>query len=71
MTDPAEEEPVKCACGRTLTDDLSKSRKLGPDCWRKLHGRTVRQPRGKTPAAKPGPGQDELPLADQLEIWSP
>ncbi|MFE9448336.1 DUF6011 domain-containing protein [Streptomyces sp. NPDC006739] len=69
---PAEEEPVRCTCGHLLTDDLSRSRKLGPVCWRKLHGRPVRQPRRPTPAATPpGPGQAELPLDDQLPLWSP
>lgn len=73
MTEPAEEEPVKCACGRTLTDDLSKSRKTGPTCWRKLHGRTVHRPRTAKPpaAARPGPNQPELPLDDQLPLWTP
>ena len=69
MTATAGEEPVTCACGRELTDPVSVSRGAGPVCWRKLHGRTTRQPRRTTPpAAAPGPGQDELPYDDQLEL---
>ncbi|MFB6955499.1 DUF6011 domain-containing protein [Streptomyces sp. NPDC056309] len=74
MTDPTgEEEPAIClgGCGRLLTSDLSKQRGFGMDCWRKLHGRPARQPRPTTPTAtEPGPGQGELPLTDQLELWT-
>lgn len=71
--DGGDDEPVVClgGCGRTLTSDLSKFRKLGPDCWRKLHGRSPRRSRRTaTATAKPGPGQPELPYDDQLELWS-
>jgi hypothetical protein len=74
MTEPAGEEPVTCACGRELTDPVSVSRGAGPVCWRKLHGRTTRQPRRTAPPAaapRPGPRQPELPYDDQLELdWS-
>ena len=70
MTEPAEKEPVTCACGRPLTDPESRSRGLGPVCWRKLHGRPGRRPRTASPAAVPGPGQDELPYADQLDLFN-
>ena len=69
---PAVEEPVTCVCGRLLTDDLSRSRKLGPVCWRKLHGRTTSRPRVTSPAAPVSAGQDELPLEPlQPTLWSP
>lgn len=74
MTDPHDEEPpVIClgGCGRLLTSRISKERQHGPDCWRKLHGRTARGRRATPSAAQPGPGQAELPLADQLTIWPP
>lgn len=68
----AVEEPVTCACGRTLADPVSRSRGLGPVCWRKLHGRTTRQPRrSRPPTTGPGPGQPELPLDNQLDLWEP
>ncbi|MFJ5151413.1 DUF6011 domain-containing protein [Streptomyces sp. NPDC088353] len=76
MTDPTgEEEPITClgGCGKQLTSRTSRRRGYGKDCWRKLHGRPARTPRITTPAAAvPGPGQDELPVDDQLELpWSP
>lgn len=67
MTEPAGEEPVTCACGRPLRDPESVARRLGPVCWRKLHGRPARQSR-RTGPATPGAGQAELPLADQLTL---
>ncbi|MGW4043000.1 DUF6011 domain-containing protein [Streptomyces sp. NPDC004721] len=71
MTDPTgEEEPVTCTCGRLLTDPESIARGLGPVCHRRIHGRPSRRPRTTSPAAEPGPGQDELPLTDQLPLWS-
>lgn len=72
MTDQLgdEEEPVTCACGRLLTDPESIARKTGPVCWRKLHDRPTPKPRRHTQAAKPGPGQEALPLQDQLELWT-
>lgn len=69
MTDPAE-EPVTCVCGRELTDPVSIARKTGPTCWRKLHGRPARRPRTTSVAGTVGPGQPELPLDDQLPLWS-
>ena len=67
-----EEEPVRCACGRSLRDPESRDRGLGPVCWRKLHGRPRRGVRIPTPAAvEPGPGQTELPLVPhQPTLWS-
>lgn len=67
MTETVGEEPVTCACGRPLRDPESVARKLGPVCWRKLHGRPTHQPRRTGPAV-PGPGQPELPLAEQLTL---
>ena len=69
MSDGAE-EPVTCPCGRELTDPVSRSRGLGPVCWRKLHGRTNRRPRVPSPAAAVSAGQDELPYADQLDLFT-
>lgn len=66
----AAAEPVECACGKPLRDPVSRARGLGPVCWRKLHGRTHRRPRVVSPTAAPGPGQDELPLADQLDLFT-
>ncbi|MEU5596623.1 DUF6011 domain-containing protein [Streptomyces sp. NPDC020298] len=70
-----EEEPVICVCGRTLRDPESIARRTGPVCWRKLHGRPPhawRQPTPPRPATstEPMPGQDELPLDDQMALWS-
>jgi hypothetical protein len=74
VTEPAEEEPAVClgGCRHRLTSDLSKARGYGPDCWKKLHGRTARRPRTAKPpgAARPGPDQPELPYDDQLPLWS-
>lgn len=74
METPAadDEEPFIClgGCGHTLTSPASLARGYGSDCWHKLHGRTTPKPRRHTPTAKPGPGQDELPLQDQLELWT-
>lgn len=70
----SDEEPVIClgGCGYTLRSDLAKARGYGSRCWRKLHGRTIRQPRLTTPrTGKPGPNQPELPADDQLTIWEP
>ena len=67
---PAAEEPVTCACGKPLSDPVSRARGVGPVCWRKLHGRTTRRPRVPSPATEPGPGQDELPYADQLDLFT-
>lgn len=75
MTDQAaEEEPVRCTCGLPLTAAESRARGLGRICYERLHGKpppTPRRPR--TAAAKPGDGQAELPIQDQLELelWSP
>lgn len=65
-----DEPPVTClgGCGRKLTSRLSKRRRYGPDCWRKLHGRT---PRIASPTADVGDGQTELPLDYlQVTLWS-
>lgn len=70
MTEPAGEEPVTCACGKPLRDPISRSRGIGPVCWRKLHGRTTRQPRTTRLAADVGPGQAELPLDNQLDLFT-
>jgi len=72
VSEPANEEPVTCACGRELTDPVSIARGLGRVCWRKLHGPPGRRPRRTNPPnAGPGPGQPELPYDDQLELdWS-
>lgn len=70
----SDEKPVIClgGCGRTLTSDIARARGYGKRCWRKLHGRTARRPRLAAPrAVAPGPEQPELPLNDQLAIWSP
>lgn len=68
-------EPVIClgGCRRQLRDPESISRGYGPDCWQKLHGRPARKLRSATPATpvEPMHGQGELPLEDQLTIWSP
>lgn len=74
MTGPHDEEtPVIClgGCRRQLRDPESVSRGYGPDCWRKLHGRPGLKPRRPAPATEAGPGQGELPLEDQLELWTP
>ncbi|MGX1515028.1 DUF6011 domain-containing protein [Streptomyces collinus] len=34
-----EEAPVKCVCGRLLTDPVSRGRRLGPRCYEKLRAR--------------------------------
>lgn len=66
-----EEEPVRCTCGRLLHDPESRARKTGPVCWRKLHGPPARRTRIASPAAtRPGPEQAELPLDDQLTLWT-
>jgi hypothetical protein len=70
VTEAAEEEPLACVCGRLLRDPESRSRGLGPVCWQKLHGRRGRRLRVTTPPALPGPGQDELPLNDQLDLFN-
>ncbi|WP_439947222.1 DUF6011 domain-containing protein [Streptomyces sp. BBFR109] len=74
MTDLHDEEPpVRCACGRLLRDPESRTRKLGPVCWRKLHGRPRRTPHITPPATstQPIPGQTELPLDPmQPTLWS-
>lgn len=62
-------EPVKCAaCKRPMKQPSPSG--LGPVCERRLNGTPARIRTSHSPAAEPGPGQDELPLADQLEIWS-
>jgi hypothetical protein len=73
VSELAGEEPVTCACGRPLRDPVSVARKIGPVCWRKLHGRPARRTRRTLPGppAEPGPDQTELPLNDQLELWRP
>lgn len=72
MTEPddGEDEPPECAaCHRPLKRRSPDG--LGPDCRRKLHGRTARRPRTTSAAAQAGPGQPELPYTDQLELdWS-
>ena len=71
MTEPTGEEdgPPQCAaCKRALKRPSPTG--LGPVCWRKLHGRPGRRPRTASPAAVPGPGQDELPYADQLDLFN-
>lgn len=73
MTDPHDEvEPVRCTCGLPLTAPESVARGLGRVCYERFHGKPPPQPRrtARKPAA-PGPGQAELPLADQLAIWPP
>lgn len=63
----------KCrACKRRLKHPSPSG--YGPVCERRING----TPPGRTPAitrptatAGPLPGQDELPLTDQLELWSP
>ncbi|MFF7880981.1 DUF6011 domain-containing protein [Streptomyces sp. NPDC020794] len=70
----SDDEPVIClgGCGRTLTSSTSRDRGYGKDCWRKLHGRPAPRLRRAAPrGAAPGPEQPELPLNDQLAIWSP
>jgi len=71
--DPPPDPPVICPCGRLLRDPVSRARGLGPVCHRRLSGRTaprVRKP-AQASASQPIPGQDELPLNDQLDLWSP
>lgn len=73
MTGPDDEEaPVIClgGCGRLLTSRISRARGYGSDCWRKLHGPAAPKPRWPAPAVEAGPGQAELPLADQLTIFT-
>ncbi|MGW2692383.1 DUF6011 domain-containing protein [Streptomyces sp. NPDC001296] len=71
MTGPYdEEEPVRCSCGRLLHDPESRARGQGPVCYRRLHPPPARPGRATTTVARPGPGQDELPLTDQLGLWS-
>lgn len=63
--------PRKCLanCGKTLTSEESLARGYGKACWKKLHG-TPGRTRILPPAAEAGPGQPELPLDDQLPLWS-
>ena len=73
MGTPADDEPVIClgGCRRELRDPKSISRGYGPDCWDKLHGPPARRPRLTTPrTGKPGRGQPELPIDEQLDLWS-
>ncbi|WP_411078486.1 DUF6011 domain-containing protein [Streptomyces sp. cmx-10-25] len=69
----AEEAPVKCVCGRPLTDPVSRGRGLGPRCFKRLRGRPAPGPRivgtrtaGAHPQAVPGrPGQLALDWDDE------
>lgn len=70
----SDDEPVIClgGCGRTLTSAISRTRGYGTHCYWKLHGQPAPRPRLATPrTVAPGPEQPELPLNDQLAIWSP
>lgn len=56
------------SCGRKLTDDTSRARGYGPDCWRAQHSQ--RRQRTTVAAATrttPGhiPGQTEIDLDEQ------
>lgn len=44
--EPAAGRPVPCdMCGRSLTGATARRRRLGDDCWRKMHpGLIVRMP---------------------------
>lgn len=58
-----------CVCGRPLKDPVSVARGLGPVCNRRLNGQP---PAIRAPATNPDPmpGQTELPLIDQPDLWS-
>lgn len=71
-TSEAEEEPLRCPCGRLLTDPVSRARGLGPVCFRRLRGRT--RPRRRTVGthiSAPHPRAIPVRRPTQLafEIW--
>ncbi|MFI1324573.1 DUF6011 domain-containing protein [Streptomyces rochei] len=43
--DLGDEAPVRCVCGRPLTDPVSRGRGLGPRCYKRLRGRPERRRR--------------------------
>jgi hypothetical protein len=66
---PAE-RPVRCPCGRLLTDPVSRARGLGPVCYRRSRGRTRRRLIGTRtalshPAAIPSHRDTQL----EFELW--
>ncbi|MFJ5915011.1 DUF6011 domain-containing protein [Streptomyces ardesiacus] len=73
--DPDEEAPVKCVCGRLLTDPVSRGRGLGPRCYEKLRASSKPRPRvvGTHPASThplavpPRPGQLALDWDHQAD----
>ncbi|MFD5220295.1 DUF6011 domain-containing protein [Streptomyces tendae] len=66
-----EEAPVKCVCGRLLTDPVSRGRRLGPRCYEKLRARPQPRVVGTYTASThplavpPRPGQLALDWDDQ------
>lgn len=67
-----EEAPVRCPCGRLLTDPVSQARGLGPVCYRRLRART--RPRARiigTRTAGPHPAAVPARVTTQLEfeLW--
>ncbi|MFC9949220.1 DUF6011 domain-containing protein [Streptomyces prasinus] len=65
----AEEEPVRCVCGRALRDEESKRLRLGPVCRRRLTGPPAPRPRRiGTPTATPHPSTIPARPA-QLELF--
>lgn len=62
-------QPKCAACKRRLKHPTASG--LGPVCERRLTGPPPARTRIPGPTAEPVPGQAELPLADQLAIWSP
>ncbi|HEY6794780.1 MAG TPA: DUF6011 domain-containing protein [Kineosporiaceae bacterium] len=53
-------------CNRALTDETSRARGIGPDCWDRLH--PLRRGRWTRPVARfpAGPDQEELPFEELL-----
>lgn len=75
METPADDEqPFYClgGCGNRLTSSESLATGYGRVCAER-HGIDTRTPPklGRPTRARPGPGQDELPLTDQLDLWEP
>lgn len=61
--------PKCAACKRRLKRPTTSG--LGPVCERRLNGPPTTRPHIASPAAaKPGPEQAELPLDDQLTLWT-
>jgi hypothetical protein len=56
-------------CGRVLHDPESVRRRIGPECWDRLH--PAPPTFGVRRAGEPGPGQELLPLDAAPEVTCP